>query len=67
MQMMECLAAPQVRSRMAALRSLPKWPVAEAVPLVITEARDLDSPLRLEAVTALGFLSEDATTAGLPV
>jgi len=63
--LMECLAAPQVRSRLAALRSLPEWPVAEALPLVIAEARDLDSPLRLEAVTALGFLREASSIAAL--
>lgn len=54
--LLEYLRSPRTRHRHAALRALVEQPLDEAVPLVAAEARDRDSPLRLEAATALGFI-----------
>ena len=57
-RLMQFLDSPDTAHRMSAYRSLYVDPVPAAVPGVMREALDPFSPLRREAITALGFLND---------
>lgn len=55
---LETIRSPDPWLRLAALRALRAAPFAAVVPAVLAEAQDAQSPLRVEAVTTLGFLGD---------
>lgn len=57
-RMLELLASPDTALRASAYRSLYIDPQPAARPLVLREALEATSPLRREAITALGFLKD---------
>ncbi|MBN8216086.1 MAG: hypothetical protein J0L75_05555 [Spirochaetes bacterium] len=60
--LLEALRSPESRLRGAAYRALYQLPRRAAFPLVRDEALCVDSPLRNDAVSALGFLRFRAST-----
>lgn len=67
-QLLESLESPDVMVRYSALRMLNEARLPEAYEIVLREAVCLDSPIRPEAVTALGFLGNpDALAALVPM
>lgn len=64
-RLMQFLNSPDTAHRMCAYRSLYVDPVPAAVPVVLQEALEQDSPLRREAITALGFLNDRSQVATL--
>ncbi len=63
--LLESLASPEARNRAAAYRALFERPLERALPLMVAEASCPDSPLRSEAITALGFLRTPGALAAL--
>ena len=58
-QLLEMLRSPEVRLRYHALKAVCLNPIARAVPAVMAELENPDSPLLCEAITALGFLEDE--------
>lgn len=54
----ESLFSSEIHHRYSALRMVNNAPFAAAYPAVLAEAEALDSPLRVEAITSLGFLGK---------
>jgi hypothetical protein len=54
--LLESLSSADLARRYAALRTLPHTPHREAFGSVLAEAESVESPLRPEAISALGFL-----------
>ncbi|MBI4979123.1 MAG: MFS transporter [Spirochaetes bacterium] len=62
---LEALRHPEARQRSAAFNALYENPLPSSLPYILAEADNQDSPLRGEAVNALGFLRVPAATDAL--
>ncbi|MEK6794887.1 MAG: MFS transporter [Spirochaetota bacterium] len=62
---LDALRHPETRHRAAAYRALFENPLPSSVTFIIAESEDRDSPLRGDAVNALGFLRIPAAAAAL--
>lgn len=62
---LQYLQSPDVAHRLSAYRALYIDPVPAVAPLVLAEALNGESPIRAEAITALGFLANREVVPGL--